>query len=214
MRMPLLALALLLAPPLAGGVAAQGPCGGAMKAPAVGKWAEWEMPGTGRMRVAVVGTERRDGENHVWIEMNVKGARGGMVMKFLVPRYPYLMEDVKEVIMKPEGRPAMKLPASMVQQMGSQMAGGDPSREFVRRCAAAKSLGPERITVPAGTFTAHHWQDAETGHDVWVTASVPFGLVQSEGKDGTNRMVLVDHGNGATTAITEEPMAMPGMPSR
>lgn len=214
MRKLTLALALLSAPPLAAGAAAQGPCGEAMKAPAVGKWAEWEMPGTGRMRVAVVGTERRDGEQHVWIEMNVKGDRGAMVMKFLVPRYPYLMEDVKEVVMKPEGRPAMKLPASMVRQMGSQMTGGDPGREFVRRCAAAKSLGPGRITVPAGTFTAHHWQDAESGHNVWVSASVPFGMVQAEGKDGKNRMVLTDHGSGATTAITEEPTAMPGMPSR
>jgi hypothetical protein len=213
MRTLIVALAALLAPPLAAVSAAQGPCGEAMKAPAVGKWAEWQMD-SGRMRVAVVGTERRDGENHVWIEMNVQGDRGAMVMKFLVPKYPYLMEDVKEVIMKPEGRPAMKLPASMVRQMGSQMTGGGPARDFVRRCAAAKSLGPERITVPAGPFTTHHWQDAETGHSVWVTASVPFGMVQSEGKDGKNRMVLVDHGTGATTAITEEPMAMPGMPSR
>jgi hypothetical protein len=214
MRKPIVALAALLTLPLAGGAAAQGPCGEAMKAPAVGKWAEWEMPGTGRMRVAVVGSERREGASHVWIEMNVTGGKGGMVMKFLVPKYPYMMEDVKEVVMKPEGRPAMKLPASMVQQMGSQMTGGDPTRDFARRCAAATSLGQERITVPAGTFTTHHWQDAETGHSVWVTASVPFGMVQSEGKDGKNRMVLVDHGTGATTAITEEPMAMPGMPSR
>ena len=214
MRMLPLTLVLLLAPPLAGGVAAQGPCGGAMKAPAVGKWAEWEMAGTGRMRVAVVGTERREGENHVWIEMNVQGDRGTMVMKFLVPKYPYQMEDVKEVVMKPEGQPAMKLPASMVRQMGSQMAGGDPTRDFIRRCAQAKDLGAERVTVPAGTFGTQHWEDAESGHQVWVSERVPFGMVQAVGKDGKHRMVLAAHGTGATTAITEEPRAMPGMPSR
>ncbi len=214
MRRLALALTVILAPPLAAGAAAQGPCGEAMKAPAVGKWAEWEMEGTARMRVAIVGKERRDGEDYLWIEMNVKGEKGTVVMKFLVPRYPYLMTEVQEVVMKPEGRPAMKLPASMVRQMGSQMTGGDPTRDFARRCAEAKSLGPERITVPAGTFATHHWQDAESGHSVWVSASVPFGMVQSEGKDGKNRMVLVEHGTGATTAITEEPMAMPGMPSR
>ena len=213
MRMLPLALALLLAPPLAGGVAAQGPCGEAMKAPAVGKWAEWDMAGTGRMRVAVVGTERRDGAHHVWIEMNMRGGQGAMVMKFLVPKYPYATEDVKEVIVKPEGRPAMKLPAGMLRQMGQQQQ-EDPAREFARRCAEARRVGAERITVPAGTFATQHWQDAETGHNVWVSASVPFGMVQAEGKDGKHRMVLVDHGNGATTAITEEPMAMPGMPSR
>jgi len=184
-----------------------------MKAPAVGQWASWEMEGVGTMRVAAVGAERRDGAPHHWIEMQVTGKQGSMVMKFLVPRYPYVMEDVKEVIMKPEGRPAMKLPAGMLKQMGQQQQ-GDPAREFARRCGEAKHLGGDRVTVPAGSFATEHWQDPESGHHVWVSAKVPFGMVKAEGKDGTNRMVLTDHGTGATTAITEEPMAMPGMPSR
>ena len=68
--------------------------------------------------------------------------------------------------------------------------------------------------MPAGAFSTRHWQDPESGHHVWVSKQVPFGMVQSEGKDGKNRMVLAAHGTGATTAITEEPQAMPGMPSR
>ena len=214
MRTLPLALAFLLAPPLAGGAAAQGPCGEALKAPATGKWAEWQVEGSGTMRIAVVGTEQRAGETYHWIEMKVASDRGGMVMKFLVPRYPYETADVQEVIMKPEGRPAMLIPAAMVRQMGAQMTGGDPAREFGRRCAGARELGTERITVPAGTFSTKHWEDAESGHQVWVSASVPFGMVQAEGKDGKHRMVLAAHGTGATTAITEEPVPMPGMPTR
>jgi hypothetical protein len=213
MRTPL-AFTLLLAPPLAGGAAAQGPCGEALKAPAVGKWAEWQVEGSGTMRIAVVGTERRAGEPHHWIEMAVSSDRGGVVMKFLVPNYPYETDDVQEAIVKAEGRPAMRIPAAMIRQMGSQMTGGDPTRDFVRRCAAARDLGTERITVPAGTFSARHWEDGEGGQQVWVSASVPFGMVQAVGKDGKHRLVLAGHGTGATTAITEAPVPMPGLPDR
>ena len=205
-----LALAALLAPSLAAPAAAQGPCGQALQAPAVGSWVDWTAA-EGTMRLAVVGAEERGGQPHRWVEMKLTGARGGMVMKFLVPRYPYDPSEVKEVIMQPDGRPPMKMPAEMLQRMGQ---GGGPARELLARCGRATLVGTERITVPAGSFSTEHWRDAEDGTDVWVSKQVPFGLVKAQGKDGSNSLVLAGHGTGATTAITQEPVAMPGMPTR
>ena len=74
-----LALAALLAPSLAAPAAAQGPCGQALQAPAVGSWVDWTAA-EGTMRLAVVGAEERGGQPHRWVEMKLTGARANRVV--------------------------------------------------------------------------------------------------------------------------------------
>jgi hypothetical protein len=74
-------------------------------------------------------------------------------------------------------------------------------------------LGMESVTVPAGTFTARHFRDAEGDYQSWMDPSVPFGVVKTTSKNGGD-ILLLAKGTGATTAITGTPTDAPAGPGR
>jgi hypothetical protein len=200
--------AALLTPQLQAPVSAQD-CAVGIKAPAAGSWAEYTTK-DGNLRLAMLGTESRGGKNLVRVEMSITSREGPMIMQLLVPGYPYDMSSIEDFVMKPGNRPAMRMNAQMLQMMASRMP-RDQVAEFCRN-ARLNRVGEESVTTPAGTFETVHYRDAESGNDVWVSESIPFGLVRSKLKSG-EEILLTGRGSDAKSQITETPQEM-GMPGR
>lgn len=200
--------AALLVPAFQSPVSAQD-CAVGIKPPAAGSWAEYTTK-DGSLRLALLGTESRGGKNLVRVEMSITSREGPMIMQVLVPGYPYDMSSIEDFVMKPGNRPAMRMNAQMLQMMTSRMP-RDQIAEFCRN-ARLNRVGEESVTTPAGTFQTVHYRDAESGNDVWVSESIPFGLVRSKLKSG-EEIVLTGRGSDAKSQITETPQEM-GMPGR
>lgn len=158
-------------------------------------------------RYAIVGTEA----DHFWLEYEagMPMGNGSMIMKVLVPGWPYAVDDIKRAMMQmpaPEGTeamPPMEMPPSSIQK--------DDLAEPIRMaCAEAQEGVEDTVTVPAGTFDATRITLRRLGKDIWVSAEVPFGIVKlADAQDkGT---VLTAYGDDAEPAITAEPAQVPGM---
>jgi len=181
--------------------------------PVVGHWAEYEMTPEDekpmKMRISIVGKE----DEAYWYESVMTGPDGQqMVSKMLVSGDPSETDNIKRMIVKAEGQPAIEMPVEMLKmgEMGAMGETGEPDGEAPE--TAVSELGVESVTVLAGTFDAKHWQFASDGEtfDAWVKAGVgPYGLIKSVAEEFV--MVLVAHGEDAKTAITEEPQKMPAM---
>ena len=178
------------------------------KLPVAGGWAEYQTD-SGSMRIAYLGREAL-GER---VEMSMtraegrRGRGGPMVMQMVVPSYPYEMSEVKEVVMQTGTEPPMKMSEQMLGMMRSRMP--NASQMSNESCRRMTEVGRESITVPAGTFQTTHYRDAERGNDVWVSASVPFGMIKAVAEGRT--VLLAASGTGATTKINGTPQEMPGM---
>ena len=180
--------------------------------PPVGAWSQLNMVG-GRtngatMRISIVGTETRRDTAYLWMEFAVRGVPMGVgggdtitiVNKMLVAGFGPGMSEPREHIMKFGGAPAMTMPVGA--------AGGAQGPSMMQDCIDGKVVGWESVTVPAGTFRALHVQNAEGKGDSWVAPGLPFGLVKgaTAGDAGdSGQMVLVGHGMGARSQITEAP---------
>lgn len=182
----------------------------------VGQWAEYRFTGpteeTMTMYSAIIGTEDVDGATHYWHESRMESEDGAMIMQMLVPGYPFNVDDVQRTVMKMGDQPAMEMPEQMRGMMQGQGMGEDPVKDVAERCDELTEVGRESVTVPAGTFEALHLRYAsdDFAGDMWVAADVPFGMVKAALPD-QEAIVLVDHGTGATSSITETPRRMPGM---
>ena len=183
-------------------------CAVGIKPPAAGSWAEYTTA-DGTMRLAVLGHENRAGKDLIRFEMNMTTKDGPVTLQVLASGYPYEMSSVQDFVVKPAGGPAMRLSGQMLQMMQSRM----PKDAIADACrnAQMKRVGEETITVPAGTFQTIHYRDETSGNDVWVSESVPFGLVKTSLARG-GEIVLTGKGTGAKSQITEPPqeMTMPG----
>ena len=195
------------------GVAAQSAADicSAFQQPQIGHWSGYtvtspQLKGPAAMRFAIVGSEEVDGAAHVWYELKMDATEGSMVMQFLVPAYPFDPSDVKTIVMKGGGQPAMKMPEQMMSMMRSKLP-RDFAGEAARSCGDAEVVGWEDIEVEAGSFNALHIRTKDG--DAWASTDVPFGLVKFTGASGN--LVLTGHGADATSSITEKPMEMPGM---
>jgi hypothetical protein len=195
--------AALIALSLPSSVSAQD-CAVGIKPPATGSWSEYTTA-EGKMRLALLGTETRGGKNLVRMEVTMTSREGPMIMQLLVPGYPYEMSNVEDFVLKAGDRPAMRMNAQMLQMMSRNMP-KDQVAEFCRS-AQMNRVGEESITVPAGTFQTVHYHDNTSGNDVWVSESIPFGLVKSKLARG-GEIVLSGRGTGATSQITETPQDM------
>jgi len=187
-----------------GGKAQQGPNFYADFKPVVGGWAEYRMTpqkeAPTRMKVAIVGKE---GPAY-WYETQLN-AGGNIVTKVLVSGDPKDQKNVKRMIMKQGSEPAMEMP--VMSRTGSVKT-QQPEGKVIDK-------GMEKITVPAGTFTARHvrYQQGKDVVDTWVSDKVsPYGMVKTKSKD--MEMVLLGYGSGAKSLITEKPrkFQMPKMP--
>jgi len=156
--------------------------------PTVGAGAVYQLEQKGQpamtWEIAVVGQEA----NAYWIE-NRTSVPGEAISKMLMAP-----GQVKRLIVKAEGQPAMEFPAQ---------AAGAPQTDLKQ---TAKLVGHEQITTPAGTFGCDHYQILERGGptDVWVTPSVsPYGLVKMTSSGIT--LTLAKVVKGAKSRITETP---------
>ncbi|HVN72945.1 MAG TPA: hypothetical protein VMU10_13085 [Desulfomonilia bacterium] len=192
-----------------GGRTQQGPRFYGNFKPVVGAWAEYQMkaatkePPT-KMKIAIVGKE---GDSY-WYENVMDGGQGRSVMKMLVSGDPNDKKSVRRMIMKHGNDQALEMPVT-------GMMGNQPGKGMHQPKGKMIDKGMESVTVPAGTFQAHHmqYQDEGTVVDTWVSEKVPpYGMVKSSSKDFD--MVLTGYGTGAKTLITETPkqFQMPKMP--
>jgi hypothetical protein len=211
MRMMPLVLALAAAP---GSLEAQG-CGGAVRAPATGGWAEFVVTApaarvASRVRYAVVGTERKGGQGHVRLETRVRGGNDApeIVMQALVPGYPYAQAAIQEIVVRQGGNAPVRWgPALLARARTSERSA--LNRLIADGCAGGKLVGEEEVTVPAGTFRARHFRNAEAGSDIWVSEEVPFGLIKATGRDGAS-LELLGRGGDARSSISGEARTING----
>ena len=194
-------------------VQAQDACAENFKWPKVGAWAEYQgtynkkTPVT--TRYAVVGTEDRNGAAYKWIEFKMHDSKKNtdMIYQMLVPGGgPLEMEGVEEVVMKMGDRPPMKMSGMMLGMMRKQLA---QHMAFKDACTEVTMVGEEKVSVPAGSFSAKHFHSAKYETDMWVSSKVPFSMLKSVGK--THELVLAATGEGAKSEITETPQEMPGL---
>jgi len=208
------ALAVTMATP----AVAQNACQAFLEAPAVGSWVEYDFQGqgqTGRSRMAVVGTEIRDGRELTWYEMSFDAGGNSGVIKMLGEGglfHAMSEKKIEEMVVKAAGQPAMKFSGPMMERIRSQMnVGSDPASEFGKGCEDAERVGVESVTVPAGTFDAVHFRltSGRNPGDAWIVEGMPFAMIKWTGSGG-EAVELIDRGDDAVSQITETPMAMPG----
>jgi hypothetical protein len=181
--------------------------------PVVGHWAEYRMAPSDEkplvMRFAVVGKE----DDAFWYETTITPEEGDRIIsKMLISGSPDDTEGTKRMIMKAGDEPAMEMPMQMMQMMGDMDMGtmGKEEEEESAPEPEMSDLGVESITVPAGTFDAHHYQfsSEEDTFDAWLAPGVgPYGVVKSVAADF--EMTLMGFGDDATSQITEEPQQLP-----
>jgi hypothetical protein len=199
-------------------LAAQGPaelCRAASEAK-IGQWASYDVSGGqadgSKIKFAIVGSERRGDTTLYWMEIaggSSKDPGRNGIMQLLVPGPGARATSIHGVIVKVGSQPAMKMSPQMLGMVGSRMAQDNMALEFARECATGTVVGPETVTVPAGSIAAIHVKSADGG-DAWLAKDIPFGLVKAVGTKGT--LVLTGHGSDAKSSITETPQDMPLIP--
>lgn len=175
-------------------------------APADGNWAEYSAKGNGmegRIRFAILSAGESGGK---LLELKVSDFGGqSMIMQVNIPGYPFGADEVTRVVMKASGQPAMILPSHMVQMSNVTLPVAS-----AQDCVEAEFLGIEDIDVEGVTYEAYHIRPANQEQvEVWMTTEVPFGIIKAESVDG--EMLLLEHGVGAVSSITETPISIPGM---
>ena len=179
-----------------------------------GQWASFDATNggseAGKLRLAVVGSERAGDTTLYWFEVSFLGKDPGRsgVVQILNPNLAAGMAAPHGLIVKMGGQPAMKIPGPMAGMIGKQAGQNTSAFDWASRCSGAHVVGWESVTVPAGTFRALHVA-TDDGAEVWGSRDVPFGLVKTHGKQGD--MALTGHGADAKSSITEKPLEMPGM---
>jgi len=188
---------------------AQDACAEHLKWPSVGQWAEYKGTYDKKdpitTRYAVVGTEQREGNEYKWVELKMRDEKKqqDIVYQMLVAGNTLETGDVQEIVMKSGDSPAMKMGGMMMKMMRGQLA---KTSAFHEVCKEATLVGTEKVTVPAGSFTAKHYHSDKYGTDTWVDPSAAFPMVKTVGK--SHEMELAAKGGGATSSITETPQEM------
>ena len=158
-------------------------------------------------RYAIVGMEA----DNFWLEYEaaMPMGNGAMVMKILIPGWPYAEGAVTRVIMQMptmqgmDAMPPMEMPPSSIQK--DDLA--DPIR---MACAEVQNGVVETVTVPAGTFSALRIPVKQLGKDIWISSDVPFGVVKLADTEGKGT-ALTAYGDDAKSAITATPHKVPGV---
>ena len=179
-----------------------------------GQWASFDgtgSSGVGKLRLAVVGSERSRDSTLYWFEVSFAGKDPGKsgVVQILTGSLASGLEAPRALIFKAGPQPAMKISGEMAGMIGKQGGQSTSAFDWAAKCSGAHVVGWESVTVPAGTFRALH-MTMDEGGEVWASREVPFGLVKTHGKQGD--LALTGRGTDAKSSITETPLAMPSMP--
>lgn len=197
------------------------------------------------IKTSMVGKEQRNGKLHYWIEVQMesfnikkngkrKSTGDRSIIKSLVPA---------DVLNDNPGNAVNNLRAfgvEMIVQSGDQQpmrmnSGGGVIGKTMKMANVEikhdyKKVGSELISVAAGKFNADKiagngkvsmkilFKKLNVNSDsiVWVSNTVPFGVVKMQGTTITNDKTSMQHGelikfsmSGAVSAITQEPQEMP-----
>lgn len=178
-----------------------------------GQWASFDATGKsegGKLRLAVIGSERSGDTTLNWFELSVtaKDPNHSGVLQILAPNLAAGTGAARSVVFKWGVQPAVKVPGQMAAMMGDKKGQNNSVFDWAAQCKSAHVVGWESATVPAGTIRALH-VTTDDGTEVWASRDVQFGLVRLRGKDG--ELVLAARGTDAKSSITEKPLEMPGM---
>ena len=179
-----------------------------------GQWASFDGTsggsGGGKVRLAVVGSERAGDSTLYWFEVSFTGKDPGKsgVVQILTTSLASGLESPRALVIKAGLQPAMRISGEMAGMMGKQAGKNASALDWAARCGRAHVVGWESVTVPAGTFRALH-VTTEDGGELWASRDVPFGVVKTHGKQGD--MALTGRGADAKSSIAERPLEMPGM---
>jgi hypothetical protein len=180
--------------------------------PVEGQGAVYEVEGKGipkqQMEMAIVGSERVDGQTAYWFEIAMQDPRHGqMVMKMLYSPKQEKLQTVR-MVMQMTGQPPMEMPMQMMGQMGKQAQ--EMETDFRDE---SEHVGSETITTPAGTFQCEHYRSKDGKVNVWIATGVhPYGLVRMTSPDAN--MILVRKLSDARTKIRGTPVRMDQMMPR
>jgi hypothetical protein len=169
------------------------------------------------MRISIVGID----QDAYWYEMGNRADTTTSIIKMLVKGDPIYPENILRLIIKSGPGPAREMGGDLAST-GAEEAG----RMFEEQCgipvrtmANLKTVktGEGTATVPAGTFDVSLHEIVDKAGRVYARYKFsqevrPFGIVNCD--TDTRTMVLVAHGTGAKSLITEEPETMtqpPGM---
>src|SRR5204862_362416 len=118
----------------------------------VGQWASYDATGSkggGKVRFAIVGSERRGDTTLYWFEISGAGTGQSGVVQILVPGFAADVSGVRGMIVKTQGQPAMRMPEQMAAMMGQQTGQNTPVLDIARRCGHAKVAAPGCTKVEA-----------------------------------------------------------------
>src|ERR1044071_8129879 len=126
-----------------------------------GQWASFEgtsPSGRGKLRLAVVGSERASDSTLYWFEVNFAGQEPGKSggVQILAPNLPSGPAAPRSLVVKIGAQPAMRISGEMAGMMGQKPGQDNAAFDWASRCSGAHVVGWESVTVPAGTFRALH----------------------------------------------------------
>lgn len=183
----------------------------AVAAAKLGQWASFDATGGssgGKLRLAIIGSERAGDSTLYWLEVNFVGkdpSHSGIV-QVLTPSLGAGPASAHAVIVKAGGQPAMKISGQMAGMLGERAGQNNAASDWAAHCTAAHVVGWESVTVPAGTFRGLH-VTADDGGEAWLSSEVPFGLVKVH--DKATELVLSGRGADAKSSITEKAVELP-----
>ncbi|OLB58453.1 MAG: hypothetical protein AUI13_06880 [Gemmatimonadetes bacterium 13_2_20CM_2_69_23] len=139
-----------------------------------GQWASFDgtgSSGVGKLRLAVVGSERAGDSTLYWFEVSFAGKDPGKsgVVQILTGSLASGLESPRALVFKVGPQPAMRISGEMAGMMGKQGGQNASAFDWAGKCGGAHVVGWESVTVPAGTFRALH-VTTEDGGEVWPPA--------------------------------------------
>src|SRR5260370_579091 len=126
----------------------------------VGQWASFDATGGrsggGKLRLAIVGSERAGDSTLYWFEMSFAGndPSRSAILQLLTSGLGRSDARARAVIVKYGGQPAMKVSGAMADMLSTGLGRNNPAADWTARCTATHVVGWESVTVPAGTFRA------------------------------------------------------------
>src|SRR5439155_347402 len=114
--------------------------------------------GVGKLRLAVVGSERAIDSTLYWFEVSFAGKDPGKsgVLQILTGSLASGLESPRALVFKVGPQPAMRISGEMAGMMGKQGGQNASAFDWAGKCSGAHVVGWESVTVPAGTFRALH----------------------------------------------------------
>ena len=189
------------------------------------KMQNFDDSGPGKMKLSVVGSEKRDDKDCYWFEFEVWDNEGNHdIFKYLV-RGNLTDKQTGDfsIVTKHNDDPAYEIEFDIPEdemEPPPPPPGGNTKPEddteipetYMSNEDDEYKVDEQTITTPAGTFkcTHHTFIDKESGNktELWSNEKIPItSIVKMSGPDGS--LVLDEYGtSGAQSAITETPQKM------